>query len=241
VTAIRATDDAARSAASPAAEPPVVGAWKLAREPGHLGHGTIDVWLADLGAAAREASLAGLLSGEERARAGEILDPRTRGRWIAARALLRRLLGEYLVADPRALRFSTTEHGKPMLAGAPIEFNLSHSGHLAIFAFSAIGPVGVDVELREGREPRAIAARLLGASAARSLSALPPEQQQRELLRAWVRYEAVAKCSGLGIWQHEQPGQPGIWVRELEPGEAAAAALAARQAPLELRLHRFRV
>ena len=63
----------------------------------------------------------------------------------------------YLGLDPRALEFSRGEHGKPMLATpgtGPLQFNLSHSGDLALYAVSDAGAVGIDVEVRRRRVVR---------------------------------------------------------------------------------------
>ncbi len=64
-------------------------------ETGTLAPGAVHVWLAELedsAASGREE----LLSDAERERAGRIRSPQARGRWLAARGLLRSLLGSYL-------------------------------------------------------------------------------------------------------------------------------------------------
>ena len=203
-----------------------------------LAPGAVDLWLADLDDAAGE-RLERLLRADERERAARILAPPTRRRWVTARGLLRRLLGEYLAADPRALELTTGAHGKPALARTQLEFNLSHSGSLALYAFARANPVGVDIELADRRNIGAIAERL-GAGAA-GLVGVSREQQQRELLRSWVRREALAKCSGLGIRRSCAQSAPAAWVKQLELGDTAVGALAARQEPLELRCRRLRV
>lgn len=171
---------------------------------------------------------------------------------MRARGLLRTLLGRYLHEDPRALRFAVGPHGKPMLttgarepgarssgrpAGARPSFNMSHSAHLALYAFSDAGAVGVDVEVtRRAIDEVAIAARVLGSAEATRLEGLDPQARRAEFRRAWVRHEAVAKCLGVGIGGIEdaQAQQPQPSVLELTMAAGAAAAVATERPAREL-------
>jgi 4'-phosphopantetheinyl transferase len=194
-----------------------------------------------------------LLCSEELARAERILNERDGELWRRSRGLLRTLLGRYLQRDPSALRFVTGEHGKPALAqnaeelstaGKPatadhdrVSFNMSHSGHWALYAFSAAGSVGVDIEMaRRPVDAVAIAARMFGPAEAQRLQALDPANRQRELMRAWARHEAELKCLGVGIGGAEASAGPGRpWVVQLELGFDAGAAVASELQALELR------
>jgi 4'-phosphopantetheinyl transferase len=125
------------------------------------------------------------------------------------------LLGRYLQHDPAALRFVAGEHGKPDVAGADarrhepadasggrggLAFNLSHSGEMALYAFTRLGPVGIDLELpRRLIDELALEARALGPSHAESLRSLAPSGRPREFLRRWVRHEAAMKYRGTGV------------------------------------------
>ena len=154
------------------------------------------------------ADLRELLCSEEQARAERIMNERDAELWRRSRGLLRALLGRYLQRDPSSLRFAIGEHGKPSLlheadelptASYPrtatadrLSFNMSHSGQLALYAFSAAGAVGVDVETaRRALNEVAIAARMLGQAEAQRLEQLDPDVRQREFLRAWARHEAL--------------------------------------------------
>jgi 4'-phosphopantetheinyl transferase len=210
-----------------------------------LADGTVHVWRADLTAVADE--LDALLCDEERARAGLIVNERDGERWRRSRGLLRALVGRYVQRDPRSLRFTTGEHGKPALvrgadesARSPeLSFNMSHSGQLALYAFSASAAVGVDVELtRRPIDEVAIAARALGTAEARRLQALAPEIRRQEFLRAWTRHEAELKCLGVGIGisgADDAIAGRRPWVAQLDVSPDAAAAVAAERAARELR------
>ena len=60
--------------------------------------------------------------------------------------MLRGLLAGYLGTAPEALQFQYGEFRKPALRGGPW-FNVSHSGSIALYAFSSVGEIGIDVEL----------------------------------------------------------------------------------------------
>jgi 4'-phosphopantetheinyl transferase len=207
---------------------------------------------------------------------------------IRARGVLRALLGSYLGIDPKTVRFAIGEHGKPDLAADPssdraasladlgrqpdamqfpprrrprLSFNVSHSGALALYAFTYEGPVGVDVEVsrrpsndrtagikaggadrwfdepaRRSLDEVAIAARAFGREEARRLEGLEPAISRREFVRTWVRYEAALKCLGTGIGGTEAAcSDEDLWVAELDVGGRAAAAIALERPPGEVR------
>jgi len=183
----------------------------------------VDVRRADLSEVVPGAE--SLLSAAELARADRFRFAHDRRRWLRARARLRMLLGDYLDIDPRAVRLTTGEHGKPRLAGdEQLFFNVSHAGDLALFAFAS-RDVGVDVELpRPAVDVMAVAERTFGRSEAERLKSLDPAEREREFLRAWVRHEAALKCRGSGIGG--EVDESGLRVTELDVGPKAAAAVA---------------
>lgn len=153
-----------------------------------------------------------------------------------ARTRLRGLLGRYLELQPEALAFELGEHGKPRLAGPEpaLEFNLSHSGELALIAVAAAGrPVGVDLEevKPRGADLGALAARMLDPDEAAAIAAAPAAERPALFFPAWARHEARVKCGGGGIAEGA-PEWP-LRVAELDvgPAYAGAVALAGEQAP----------
>jgi 4'-phosphopantetheinyl transferase len=194
----------------------------------------VHVWRAELTAVAPD--LGELLCEQERARAARIVNEHDGELWRRSRGLLRELLGRYLGLEPASLRFAVGEHGKPELDRDRLAFNMSHSGELALYAFSDAGAVGVDVELaRRPVDEVAIAARMLGEDAAQKLRALDPATRQREFLRAWARHEAKLKCLGVGIGEAGRaPAGHRLWVQELELGPTAGAAVATERRASEL-------
>ena len=162
----------------------------------------VHVWMAVRPATADAASgFEPLLSPEERDRAARFHFERDRTAFVAARGRLRQLLGRYLQSAPEKIQFITNAHGKPELpAPAPLQFNLSHSGDLAVFAFTRAGRVGVDVEqARPGVANDAVAERFFAPGEVKALRALPVAAQAAAFLACWTRKEAFVKAHGAGL------------------------------------------
>lgn len=124
-------------------------AWTAPPDTPSLAENEVHVWLASL--EQPEAVMLHLkqtLSRDELIRAAKFHFDRDRDHFIAARGLLRLILGRYLHMHPAQLQFAYNDHGKPRLRHQPQEkpllFNLSHSHHLVLFAFTCVGSVGVD-------------------------------------------------------------------------------------------------
>ncbi len=188
------------------------------------------MWLCETAAAPEE--LLAVLSPGERERAARFSDPRRGAAWAGSRALLRSLLGSYSGLPAATLAFRRSPAGKPSLPSGP-PFSLAHSGTWALYAFSAEGEVGVDIEaaVPRRRDLAGLALRAFGSEQAERLRELAAEEREREFLRLWTRREARVKC--LSDARGPEP-----WVTELAPGGAAAAALAVRTEPRAVRCFR---
>jgi 4'-phosphopantetheinyl transferase len=121
-------------------------------------------------------------------------------RYLFAHGALRLVLSRYLMCDPRALRFGAGAHGKPFLEDAPLEFNLSHSGTLALIAVARSRRVGVDVEqLRPLADLDSVAARVCTRDELVTLAGLAEPTRTCAFFAMWTRKEALAKVTGEGI------------------------------------------
>lgn len=146
-----------------------------------------------------------ILSPDEKSRADRFVFARDRNRFIVARGTLRELLGTYLRTPPEILEFTYGKYGKPYLrtpnpSSAHLQFNLSHSHGVAVYAIAHNRNVGVDVELvRTGFATESIAERYFSARELEELRPLPPEEQCRGFFRCWTRKEACLKAQGSGF------------------------------------------
>ena len=147
--------------------------------------------------------LRAVLSVDERERADRFRFDRDRGRFIAARAGLRQILGACLNSDPRELVFEYGSQGKPALAGSGslLQFNLSHSGDMAVYALADGREIGIDIErLDAQRDNDGIANRFFTAVESKTLSMIPNERRHLAFTQLWVRKEAFLKAQGQGLF-----------------------------------------
>ena len=203
----------------------------------NLSPGSVHLWRADLDRSEEADEFP--LSRDELERAHRFRFHRDRVRWARCRALLRELLASYLGGEPGRLRFTTGPNGKPRLAGGEgIEFNLSHAGEIAIFAFARDNRVGVDVEIR-GRALDSLGAAelVLGQAELERLRSLPDRLREKEFLRSWVRYEAALKCRGDHLGAETSRGD--LHVVDLDLAPCAAGALALERAPEAIHVHQL--
>jgi 4'-phosphopantetheinyl transferase len=165
----------------------------------------VQLWRIDLGAVgAGESRWEKLLSSDELKRASRFHFPRDRQRFVTSRALLRTILAAYLATDPGSLSFSYSNKEKPSLglahADSNLAFNISHSGGVALLAFTRGREIGVDVEqARSNFDVEAIARRFFSPAEQKQLAALPAEKRADAFFRCWTRKEAYIKATGNGL------------------------------------------
>ena len=142
-----------------------------------------------------------ILDDAERRRAEQLRFEHDRLRFVHAHAFARRVLAGYLRIPPATIRFRTTPHGKPGLAGRPdVSFSLSHAGDVVVVAVGQGQAVGVDVErLRRVDDALALASGLFTAREAGTLRRVPPADRSAAFLALWTRKELVVKACGAGL------------------------------------------
>ncbi len=159
------------------------------------------MWVAPLDVTdARYEDLARTLAVEERRRA-EDLPPILARRFVVARGILRDLLSGFTGTPAQNLKFEYGNAGKPALADHEINFNISHSAELGLFAFASDRRVGVDVENeRPVRRLLDVAQRFMSEDEVRTLAATAAEDRDASFLRSWVVREARLKAEGKSVW-----------------------------------------
>lgn len=144
------------------------------------------------------------LSPDEGVRAANFRFESDKKRFVAARGILRDLLGRYLGESPGGIEFSYGSQGKPALqvrhAKRQIHFNLSHCQNLALFVFSWAGEVGVDVEvIRPDFAIEELAERFFSPKELAEFLALPIALRPKAFFFCWTRKEAYIKAKGAGL------------------------------------------
>lgn len=179
--------------------------WKIPENQLSLTNNQVHVWRAKLDLSAHEiARLETLLSEDEKSRANRFRFPQHKRRFIAARAILREILANYLQINSDALRFEYSDRGKPRLAksmeASSWQFNVSHSQELALYGFTCHKRIGVDVEyLRSMDDAAKIAERFFSAQESQLIANLSGEQQKQVFFQLWTAKEAYLKAIGEGL------------------------------------------
>ena len=167
----------------------------------------VHIWRVDLTAPAETVQRCeNMLSPSERARAQRYVFERDRRRWTIARAALRHLLSRYLNTEPTQFEFALNEFGKPSLTTPykelNVEFNLSHSAEMALYAFTRNRLVGIDVEyMRTDLDYDGMARHSFSVQEQHILRHFVGEEKTRAFFRGWTCKEAYAKALGKGFSQ----------------------------------------
>ncbi|MBV7338369.1 4'-phosphopantetheinyl transferase superfamily protein [Chloroflexi bacterium TSY] len=183
------------------------------------------------------------LSPDEVERAERFYFERDRKHYIVGRGRLRELLSLYLNCSPDQIQFEYSEYGKPTLAAhlqdlvdgsqsaqrGHLQFNLSHSGDLVLYAFTHDRAIGVDIEyMKRDISCLEIADSFFSAQEVATLHSLPESIHRQAFFNCWTRKEAYIKAHGEGL---SLPlSQFDV---SLKPGEPAAL-LATRPNPEEV-------
>jgi 4'-phosphopantetheinyl transferase len=167
-----------------------------------LGSREVQVWGVWLSGS--DASLAyyrSMLSPEELQRAERFRFEHLRHSYTRSRGSLRLLLAHYLGRPPNEIQLICRPKGKPILRdSSQIDFNASHSGQMALYAFTVGCELGIDVEqIRRLDDAESIAARFFSTAEASELLSLTPEQRGPAFFRCWTRKEAYVKAVGDGL------------------------------------------
>ncbi len=171
--------------------------------PRHIELDPHHVELVEFDLARTDDELLDVLSAEERARAGRFGREVHRARFIAARGMLRVLLGEVLHLSPRDVGIRADHNGKPALAREHISrlrFNLSHSEDRGVVALALGRELGVDVE-RVSRtvDVGSIALRFFAPGESTALLSVPEPRRHEAFFRCWTCKESYLKARGDGL------------------------------------------
>lgn len=124
--------------------------------------------------------------------------------FIVGRGILRSIIADYLQTRPKEIRFRYNAHGKPSIADvsshSEINFNLSHSHGLAVYAFTRRREIGIDIErLRSNLSFQKIAKRFFTTEEFENLNSLPHDEYIDGFFGLWTQKEAYIKAMGTGL------------------------------------------
>lgn len=177
-------------------------------DPPALAPGEVHLWSVDLAPeASRVRELRALLDEEEKARVDRYKFDYLQRRGTVRRGRLRQLVAAYADLEPAAVRFAYGEKGKPVLADScqpspesALQFNLSDSQDLAVYAFTRGLEIGADVEvLRPMPDADSIAKSFFADTERAALLEVSAEQKAEAFFHCWTRKEAYIKAIGEGL------------------------------------------
>lgn len=162
----------------------------------------VHVWRAflDLNKAPKE-HLLGTLSADELSKASRFRFEKDQRRFIEVRGILRQILGAYLQKKPHTLQFNYGNNGKPFLANNDtLQFNLSHSGNMALYAFAYNRNIGIDLEwIQQDIAIEEVANRFFSEPEIVSMQQLAEPKRNELFFQYWTRKEALIKATGVGL------------------------------------------
>jgi 4'-phosphopantetheinyl transferase len=163
----------------------------------------VHVWSVPTGSAHKLETFAEVLSSEEKARADRFHFERDRRAFIVSRGVLRRLICGYTGLDASQIGFRVGPHGKPSLKQehrSELRFNVSHSGEIALLAFSLHQEIGVDVELkRTDVDFLALAQLSFSREERAAILSCSPADRADLFYEFWTCKEACIKADGRGL------------------------------------------
>lgn len=180
--------------------------WETPVNPPALLENEVHIWRADLSHPGEILNTYMKdLSTEEHTQADRFHFESDRRRYILSHSRLHRLLGGYLGVEPDSISFESAERGKPHLGGqysaSGLEFNLAHSGEMALFGFCRGATIGVDIEhLRPLPDLDRLAARYFSKQEQEQLAQLPSEKKVDAFFKCWTCKEAFIKNIGDGLY-----------------------------------------
>ena len=236
--------------------------WRHAVPGNRINSDEIHVWRAFIDVNTVEfENLSRLLSVDELKRAGRFHFEIDQKRFVAARGILRKILAGYLNMDPVAICFEYNAHGKPMLAGDELYFNLSHSGAFALYAVARRKQIGIDIENMSGKvSVEQVAQQFFSKNEISALEQTDITHRPELFFQYWTRKEAFLKARGEGLsfpmeqcdvslingkilspvtLQGNQKEVSNFYVRDLFPGEGYAAAIAIEEGVYNLSCRHF--
>lgn len=193
-----------------------------------LGDDEVHIWLSFLNLhQARLKHLYPLLSAAEKERSEHFKHYKQRKNYIASHGFLHTALGHYINTPANEIEFSHGEQGKPSIIDEKnsenIQFNLSHSGSLAILAICKNHQLGVDIECtdRKANWP-GIARRFFTENEQQDFFQLDEKLQEDAFYKVWTRKEAHMKVTGKGLslpprqFEISIPPKPAAFIRNLQ-------------------------
>lgn len=147
-------------------------------------------------------SFSRLLDTSEMQRAERFHFDEHRHRFIITRGILRSILSLYTDVNAADLVFTHGARGKPYLRDNKLnlQFNVSHSHDMAVYALTAQDEIGIDIERIKADFSDGVAKRFFSQQEHEEIVALPEHEQASAFYHVWAGKEAIIKALGEGLF-----------------------------------------
>ena len=163
----------------------------------------IHIWSANLDVSCAELSgYYKYLSARERKRMENLKFEKDKNHYVAFRGILRKILSIYTNVPPEAILIRYNDFGKPILQDHAdyLYFNSSRSNHLALYIFSGLYEVGIDIEkVKDIGNIKDIILQFFAAEEISDFKKLPPQKLVKTFYKTWTKKEAFIKAIGEGL------------------------------------------
>ena len=146
-----------------------------------------------------------MLSNAEQKRINNLKFRLLRDRQIVSKSILRQVISKYLNIDNEAIEFRYNKFGKPLLSSKledfKLNFNISHSEQIGIFAFAKGKSIGVDVEkIKCSLKIEDVIELCLSDFEKNWFYEVAPEIRKEVFYKIWTAKEAFIKALGTGFF-----------------------------------------
>lgn len=165
------------------------------------------------------------LSNSEKERLRKTSSHKARISFILGRFLIKTKLAKILKCSAQEVVLKIAENGRPEIESpkSNLSFNLSHSNNLIVLVISD-KRVGVDIEFLKKRDFLKIAEEFFTKEEFDLLK--ESAEQQKLFYKFWTRKEALIKCKGEGLFNHDSEASGyEIITQEVAPDYVMSIAL----------------
>lgn len=178
-----------------------IDSWKIPPQKYQVTTGQVQVWRAPLHLMlSQRDTFFSYLSQEERDQGNRFLKAEHRSHFIISHGILRQILSRYLDQPAHDIQFKKGAHGKPYIEGHSLQFNMTHSNDVALYAVTTDTEIGIDVEYTK-RNPNMddLVKRFFSKRECEEYQSFPTDKRRLAFFLGWTRKEAYLKATGFGL------------------------------------------
>ena len=146
-----------------------------------------------------------ILCAEEKIKAGSFVFEKDKVNFVKTRFCIRLALSYYLNLELKEINFVYNEYDKPRInptiSNIPINFSISHSNGLIVFAFQQNQEIGVDIEYVDNKKIDELLydESILSVEEIELMKSERPDCREKLFYKLWTCKESYLKALGIGL------------------------------------------